>query len=567
MIKSETYIKEMFEGKSYSEDLVKLYVSPSIPQKIAVNAAGKICGGEDPAKIIVVIDSSIFGNGKEGVAFTGTDMYIKEAFENVKKVSFEDVESASYDQKITKNEDGSTKTDYVLTVKSKNDEIKLSYNKKQSYRAAIADLLNSIKDEVEVIESKNHFAKLEDMGEKITFLYLQIITAYLKADDGIIDTKEYKELMSLMARIKVSKELAEKLRESRLSHNAKLDYCKLIEELDDALDAEKTDPLNIHQSLFFDLLGTRGAKEKIWETDKDLAKIKELLGITDKAAEFGLENLNKSKELINNRLTDSQFKDVTKELGALAGGAGVAIGALAITGGGSITTGLITLAVASTGGMLLGLAVIGGVGYGAYKSIKYFSGTSELEKSGIRIEALRAALENNKATVAYIIEDINNLNNRIKSILDEMNESKNCDDEIEELLNLNGFISNLSGSAMEISAEDQRNEYEINIAKLPIELPKSRYEQLVKNSVNVVEINKLVYEVYKEEKIEINNGPDVEPTVNTIYKRDEELNYETADKLCKAFESIGMYDTKTSAAASASAAVNSAKSFVKGLFG
>lgn len=564
MANSEAYIKEKLD-ENKARFSSGLSLSPNIPQKIAINAASKICGGINPAMIIAVVDTTVFGSGKEGCAFTGTDMYIRETLEKPKQIPYEGMTASAYEVEEVKNGDSVSKRYNLSFTYEDGHVISMSSSIENKHYAVIAEIMNELNAQVDQIEVNNQIAKLEDMGDEIIGLYLMIVTAYLKSDDGIIDSGEYRELMSLMARTKVSKQLADELRESRLSVDIKLDYRELIERLDAALAEEKIDPTNIHQSLFFDLLGSRNAETEIWKTDDVLNDIRERLGVTEKAAKFGLRNLNQSKTLIESRLTDSQFKEAAKELGALAGGAGVAVGALAITGGGSLASGLFTLAFASTGGMLLGLAAIGGIGYGAYRGIKYFSGTSELEKSGIRIEALRRALENNKATTIYIIEDINELNGRIQEILKEMKESNDLDAELAELMDLSDFVSNVSNSAMEISMDTARKNYEIHLAKLPLLLPKGRFTELVKKDINQVEISNLVYRVYKE-TVEVSTNADGTTVEKTVYKRDEELDYDVAEKLYMIFESIGLYDTKAAAAASASASIEKASSFIKGLF-
>ncbi|ORN61383.1 hypothetical protein B8A18_15995, partial [Staphylococcus aureus] len=57
------------------------------------------------------------------------------------------------------------------------------------------------------------------------------IIAYLKDDDGIIDSKEYKELIILMTKVKISKIVAKELREYRFEHKENLTIDELIEEL------------------------------------------------------------------------------------------------------------------------------------------------------------------------------------------------------------------------------------------------------------------------------------------------------------------------------------------------
>lgn len=69
------------------------------------------------------------------------------------------------------------------------------------------------------------------MSSEILELYFRIVIAYLKDDDGIIDSREYKELISLMTKIKVSKQLANDLRKYRFEDKEDLTIEELIDRL------------------------------------------------------------------------------------------------------------------------------------------------------------------------------------------------------------------------------------------------------------------------------------------------------------------------------------------------
>ena len=212
-------------------------------------------------------------------------------------------------------------------------------------------------------------------------------------------------------------------------------------------------------------------KENIdnWKDDKVLIKCKELLNVTDEQIEFGIKKIKSDEKILGERLTDNQIKEMSNELLAIAGGAGVTLAALTITGGVStgIGGGLLALGALSTGGLMLGLAAIGGASYGVYKGIKYFAGTSELEKSGIRISALQACIENNKKSVTYIIDDINWLTNKMSQITKQIMEENDIDNELNQLLSLSELGSNLTASAQFIDSENEKNDYEINLTRIP----------------------------------------------------------------------------------------------------
>ena len=96
---SEDYIKNLLNN-SY---LTKLSVAPDISEKILVNASVSIAEKIDPNVIIAVIDTSTLSNGKTGVVFTGSEIFIKNAFESSKNVQLKNIENVQYesDTKIT----------------------------------------------------------------------------------------------------------------------------------------------------------------------------------------------------------------------------------------------------------------------------------------------------------------------------------------------------------------------------------------------------------------------------------------------------------------------------------
>ena len=194
-----------------------------------------------------------------------------------------------------------------------------------------------------------------------------------------------------------------------------------------------------------------------------------MLVVSDEQVEVGIRKIKDDERIVSERMEDSQIKQITNELVALAGGAGVTLAALAVTGGVStgIWGGLLTLGWLPTGSMLLGLAAIGGVGYGAYKGIKYFSGTSEYEKSGIRIAALQGAIEMNKKATTYIIEDINALIEEINDITKELSEKNERGNKVKELKERLGLLEKTAASAESFNDDNKKNNYEIIYQSFP----------------------------------------------------------------------------------------------------
>lgn len=54
----------------------KIYVSPNIPEKKLNNAIEHIAQGVEPNYVLALIDTTLFGSGKEGFVFIGDRVFI-----------------------------------------------------------------------------------------------------------------------------------------------------------------------------------------------------------------------------------------------------------------------------------------------------------------------------------------------------------------------------------------------------------------------------------------------------------------------------------------------------------
>ncbi|WRN07661.1 zinc ribbon domain-containing protein [Staphylococcus aureus] len=303
-----------------------------------------------------------------------------------------------------------------------------TYGKDIPYKL-LANFLNEFDKNVDKISSKNQVVQLNQMNEKIIKLYFRIIIAYLKDDDGIIDSKEYKELIILMTKVKISKIVAKELREYRFEHKENLTIDELIEELQYELNEADLSDTSVIQSLGMDMISMNSDKLDDLTNDVVLMRNLNRLNFTDKQIQFAVHKIKAEKKILEEIMTDSQIKETAKELAAIASGAGVSLGALAITGavgglGMGVTSGLFALAFTlSTGTLFVGLAAITSAGFGVYKGVKYFSGTGELEKYGIRIQALQDNIKQMRIANNYIIEDINWLSEKLSHFAEKLKHS------------------------------------------------------------------------------------------------------------------------------------------------
>jgi len=173
-----------------------------------INASVSIAEKVDPATIIALIDNSRLSNGKAGIVFTGDTMYLKPLIGNGDKILLKDISGAFYDIETIMNDRGKTTENRFLKIDYKNKEsIKIvseKYGKDFPFKL-IAGLLDDFNENVSQISARSQVIQLNNMSPHIITIYFRIIIAYLKDNDGVIDSQEYKELITLMTKSKSEK--------------------------------------------------------------------------------------------------------------------------------------------------------------------------------------------------------------------------------------------------------------------------------------------------------------------------------------------------------------------------
>lgn len=522
-LSSDVYIKSLLN----ETNLTDIMITPDIPEKVLINASVSIAEGIDPNTVIALIDTSLLNNGKSGVVFTGAEMYLKTTFDSVKKIPFENIISAEYDSDRTINNKGKVIEYHRVIVSYKNGEdIEFSSEQFDSdlpYKL-IAKLLNDFNKRVDNIASKNQVVQISQMSSEILELYFRIVIAYLKDDDGIIDSREYKELISLMTKIKVSKQLANDLRKYRFEDKEDLTIEELIDQLKSQTNKDNFSEAAVEQTLAMDIIGMNSDKLDSIKDDEVLVRMLNRLNISDKQLKFILRKIKADKEIIESRMTDSQIKEVNKELAAVASGAGlVALGLL--TSGGTVYLGIIA-------------------GFGVYRGLKYFSGTGEAEKFGIRMQTLNDRISQLRIANAYIIEDINWLSQKMTDFALKLRESNELSSELykelELIINQNQSLAD-AGSLIE--EDETYSERELLLTMIPESLDIGKYNELLAKNINKVYADEVIKNVYL-----INGDLDNQSEADDVALR-ENIELDELKAVHTVLEDIGYFDTKASSIA------------------
>ncbi|HCV6508210.1 TPA: zinc-ribbon domain-containing protein [Staphylococcus aureus] len=548
-ISSDEYIKKILR----ESDFTNIDITPNISEKKLVNASVSIAQNTDPNTLIALIDTSLLTNGKSGVVFTGSEFFIKNNFSDSLRVPFKDLLSAKHSIDTTFNKKGIAIEEEKVIIEYKDGAtVNLNantYGKDIPYKL-LANFLNEFDKNVDKISSNNQVVQLNQMNEKIIKLYFRIIIAYLKDDDGIIDSKEYKELIILMTKVKISKIVAKELREYRFEHKENLTIDELIEELQYELNEADLSDTSVIQSLGMDMISMNSDKLDDLTNDVVLMRNLNRLNFTDKQIQFAVHKIKAEKKILEEIMTDSQIKETAKELAAIASGAGVSLGALAITGavgglGMGVTSGLFALAFTlSTGTLFVGLAAITSAGFGVYKGVKYFSGTGELEKYGIRIQALQDNIKQMRIANNYIIEDINWLSEKLSHFAEKLKHSNEMSNELYEEIKILLSQNQLLASAGTLIEEEELNsEYELLKTSVPASLNLSKYNELLAKNTNKVYADEVIKKAYV-----VSGDLDEQNDLSSIELK-EDVTLEELETVKAILEEIGYFDTKAASIA------------------
>lgn len=177
------------------------YVVPNIPEKKLNNAVTGITKNSiDPQVVIAILDTTLFGNSKNGLVFTGDSLFYKGLLGESQIIKYENIKDCKKNTKVTKKEDES----YSLMIKSKSGENDLEISDAFDYDA-VANLITEITcsnddNEEQQFKNENQVVPLSDSSKIVKDSYIKLICNFCLADDNVIDPIEYSEIYNLMVR-------------------------------------------------------------------------------------------------------------------------------------------------------------------------------------------------------------------------------------------------------------------------------------------------------------------------------------------------------------------------------
>ncbi|ABI40275.1 conserved hypothetical protein [Shewanella sp. MR-4] len=529
------YLKEKISAVSSN-----VFVAPEIPTKKLNNAAESMKLVDSINAIIAIYDNTLFGSAKDGFAVTGEKIVVKNAFDAPFSMSFTEIETVKYVRNVSVSDKGKEKVEECIDfIKKDGNTVKLSGLLDCNYEK-LAEVLNSAVQDFDSFEEEDQLITLSEMSERLKVAYVQIVINMAFSDDGVIDHKEYAEILQLMTRLELSKDSRFELR----GYLASIENLFSIENLLGIIDAESKASHNksIKISLVKDIINVHMSVNNGEYLDCPFLKENQkLFGVTDEEIELAIQAIKLDFSMLKDDFTDDALKRGIKELGAKAGAVGVPLAAVYLSGSvvglsaAGLTSGLATLGLGGALGfssMATGIGVAVLIGVGAYKGIRHLTGANELDKAKRRELMLNEIIKQTQRTISYLIEDLNIITAKLNEAL------QNFSVQDAKVVKLMQMISALNGAAGVLNAKSNATNNSYIKLSCPKELDLSKLKSLTSEPTKQ-QLYNLVMSFYEVKNItKLVDGS--EKSID-VYVLKQDITTEQLDRLAKIFDAIGYF--------------------------
>lgn len=517
-----------------------IHLAPDIPEKKLNNAASSMKLQDNVGSIIALLDSTVFGSGKDGLAFTGKRMVYKPAFLPPEVVDFDELESAKYVRNISINDKGKEKIEEFTEINLKSGGSFKVENISECNLENLADFLNTITTQFASFEEENQLVALSEMSEALKVAYLKVIVNMTYSDDGEVDEEEFAQILLLMTRLELSPESRFTLREY-ITSLGQLDCLKtLVKTIDESCSPShnKSVKISLVKDLFSVFMSVNDGSYENFDFFKDN---NHLFNVSEEEIELIIDALKLDFEMLNDDFSDDALTKGMKELGAKAGAVGVPLAAVYLSGSvvgmsaAGLTSGLATLGLGGALGfssMATGIGVAVLLGVGAYKGIKHLTGANELDKTKRRELMLNEVIKQTQSTVSYLMEDINFI--AIK--LNETIVAHSAQDEKVKLLVQK--ITLLTAAGNTLTQKGEATQSKCFKLKCPAELDHEKLKSLTREATKQ-QIYTVVMSFYEDKIVE--KEEDGKIVSVKILGLKENIPTMEMEKLAKIFDAVGYY--------------------------
>lgn len=513
-----------------------LHIAPDIPEKKLNNAAKSMNLQDTIGSVIALLDTTVFGSGKDGLAFTGEKMVYKPVFESPIVINFSDLEKSEYIRNVTTNDKGKEKViEYTLITRKDGSSFKVE-NISECNIEQLSEFLNTISNQFDTFEEEDQLVTLSEMPEELKVAYLKVIVNMAYSDDGELDKNKFAQILLLMTRLELSSESRFTLRE--YSTTGELENLEsLMQTIDETCipSHNKLVKISLVKDLFSVFMSVNNGQYDNFVFFKDNHS---LFDVSDDEVKLIIDALKLDFKMLNDDFSDDALTRGMKELGAKAGAVGIPLAAVYLSGSvmgmsaAGLTSGLATLGLGGVLGfssMATGIGVAVLLGVGAYKGIKHLTGANELDKTKRRELMLNEVIKQTQATISYLMEDINFITIKLSEAI--LSHSVQ-DAKVKQLLQKVKLLTSTGNVLTQKSNSTQAKCFKL---KCPTELNHEKLQSLTREATKQ-QIYTVIMSFYEEKTIEREN----DETVNVLVLK-QDISTIDMEKLAKIFEAIGYF--------------------------
>lgn len=400
-----------------------ILVAPNIDEKKLNNAITAFGYSGSPSNVVALFDNTVFGSGKDGLFFTGEQIIYRPSFSDPISLTYNSLSSAEYVEIITGSQKDKIEPSVTLT-KGDGTQVVIKDLTSCNYRK-LAEILNTAISEFDEFKEEKQLISIDEMSEPLKVAYVKAVINMAYDNDGVVDDKEFAEILLLMTRLDLSTESRFSLR----AYMASTDALDPLDQLISQIDAECPDGQikSVHISLVKDLINlyfcTGGVSLEDFAFFK---KNRSLLKVTEGEVELAVMAIQNDRDMLKDDFTDEQVIAALKVLSAKAAAVGTPLAAVYLSGSvigmsaAGLTSGLATLGMGGVLGlssMATGIGVAVLIGVGTYAGVRKLTGANELTRSKRRELMLNEVIKQTQMTISLLIQDINYITSKLNEYI------------------------------------------------------------------------------------------------------------------------------------------------------
>jgi len=541
----------------------KIYIAPSIEEKKLNNAIKAFGYSGSPSNVVALLDTTLFGSGKEGLLFTGEQFIYRAALSDPIAIGYASIAAVEHVQVRAGSKQD--KIEHSIRIDRKEGSpVEIKYLLDCDY-ATLVNVLQGAHSGFDEFQDEKQLVPIDEMEEPVKVAYLNAMVNMAYANDAVIDDKEMAELLLLMTRLNLNAETRFSVRAYMTSSEQAIPFETLLEQMDAQCPVGQIKSL--HVSLVKDMINlyfcTGGTSVEAFDF---LQSNRGLLKVTDDEIELAVMAIRNDHDMLKDDVTDEQIVSALKLLSAKAAAVGTPLAAVYLSGSvvgmsaAGLTSGLASLGM---GGLLglssmttgIGVAVL--LGVGAYAGMRKLTGANELTRSKRRELMLNEVIKQTQATISLLLIDINYITERLNQALMVHGAQ---DQQIKKLMRVMGQMTGAGAVLTDKSNTAQGSATRLRCAQF---LDEAKLRMLTREPTKA-ELHDFIRGFYEERTFKQEKDGQTSEVTRLAVKRG--LANRELENLAKAFEAIGYFSMGDVLKNAAGDAAAKAKDKLTGLF-